>query len=133
AVCRQRSLAHDPVPTFGCSWISPDRLASAGTGLLEEPEALGVGDARDEQRERRLPIGERLHRRANAEALLGVADADTSLPVQGPMSSLRSGVVGSVGGWGVRTVGGVGVVRAGAQSYFGPRPSGCLRGRRHDV
>src|SRR5207248_1703769 len=34
---------------------------------------------------------------------------------------------------GVRLVGGAGGVRAGAWAYFGPRPSGWLRGRRDDV
>ena len=53
----------------------------------------------------------------------------------GLASSARSGVVGVEPRWGGGAWArlGVGVVRAGAQPYFGPRPSGWLRGRRHDV
>jgi hypothetical protein len=57
-----------------------------------------------------------------------------SLSVQGRFGKrgVRVDVVGGVGGGrGVRAVAGVGVVRAGARPYLGPRP-GLAPGRRHD-
>jgi hypothetical protein len=38
---------------------------------------VDLAPAKDEQHERRLLIGERLHRRTDAEQLLRVVDADT--------------------------------------------------------
>jgi hypothetical protein len=38
---------------------------------------VDLAPAKDEQHERRLLVGERLHRRADAEQLLRVVDADT--------------------------------------------------------
>jgi hypothetical protein len=44
------------------------------------PVGVGVSVAQDERHERRLLVGERLHRRVDAEELLRVADADTCFP-----------------------------------------------------
>src|SRR6476660_9883960 len=66
----------------------------------------------------------------------GHARAETRLLVHGPLSSAGFRLSGLYRRlvWGcVGVVGSEGGARAGARAYFGPRPSGWLRGRRHDV
>jgi hypothetical protein len=44
------------------------------------PVGVGVSVAPDEQHDRQLLLGERLHRGVDAEELLRIADADTCFP-----------------------------------------------------
>jgi hypothetical protein len=67
---------------------------------------------------------------------IAFGESTASLLVQGPGVKRRvRGCRDKTAACGGRAgaVGAAGVVRAGAQPYFGPRPSGWLRGRRHDV
>jgi hypothetical protein len=62
------------------SELAGDGESAAQPGIAAARSEPDVAVARGEQHERRLLMGERLHRRVNAEEARRVVDADTSFP-----------------------------------------------------